>query len=77
MYQDENGYRIETVKSKDIGGGGIYYSVYKEVNGEESIMLQENSENTLLLLPEGEHGSVRIITSDENGTELNNTVIDY
>lgn len=74
LYQNGSEYSIETVKHDY--SGILYYTVYKE-NGEESLMLQENSENTYLQLPEGEHGSLRIITTDEGGMERNNTVINY
>lgn len=74
LYQNSDGFDIKTVKKNY--SGQLYYSVYQQ-EGEESIMLQEHTENTFVPIMGRQHGSIQIITTNEKGIELNNTLISY
>ena len=74
LYQNSDGFDIKTVKKNY--SGQLYYSVYQQED-EESIMLQEHSENTFVPIMGRKHGSIQIITTNEKGIELNNTLISY
>lgn len=66
---------IKTVTSNYMEG--MRYTVYKQVEGSnEKIILQENSDNMLVALPQGEKGNLEIVTYYENA-EVNHTNVQY